>query len=225
MTTLSIWTATVATGIAYLRDIDPVMARSIERVGECTLTPNPNLFETLVDAIISQQISVKAADAIMGRLRKAALGDAGGLVTPEALLPLDADALRTAGLSPQKIRYIRDLTERVSSGQLDLALLSELDDEAVITELVKVKGIGRWTAEMMLIFSFGRPDVLPVDDLGFLEGVRAAYGLETRPTPKEMRERGEIWRPYRTFATWYMWGVRRIAMNIAQRERTRIVSL
>ncbi len=225
MTTLTSWDETVATDIAYLRDIDPIMARSIERVGACTLTPNPNLFETLVDAIISQQISVKAADAIMGRLRKTALGDAGGLVTPEALLPLDTDALRAAGLSPQKIRYIRDLTERVSSGQLDLAQLSELDDEAVITELTKVKGIGRWTAEMMLIFSFGRPDVLPVDDLGLLEGVRDAYSLETRPTPKEMRERGEIWRPYRTFATWYMWSIRRIAMNIAQRERTRIVSL
>ena len=225
MTTLNTWEATVATAISYLRDIDPIMARSIERVGECTLTPNSNLFETLVDAIISQQISVKAADAIMGRLRKVALGESVGLITPEMLLPLDTDALRAAGLSPQKIRYIRDLTERVSSGQLDLALLSELDDEAVITELVKVKGIGRWTAEMMLIFSFGRPDVLPVDDLGLLEGVREAYSLETRPTPKEMRERGEIWRPYRTFATWYMWGVRRLALNIAQRERTRIVSL
>ena len=152
MTTLNTWEATIATATAYLRDIDPIMARSIERVGECTLTPNPNLFETLVDAIISQQISVKAADAIMGRLRKAAVGESGGLITPEALLPLDADALRAAGLSPQKIRYIRDLAERVGSGQLDLGLLSELDDEAVITELVKVKGIGRWTAEMMLIY-------------------------------------------------------------------------
>jgi DNA-3-methyladenine glycosylase II len=126
------------------------MALSIERVGECTLTPNPNLFETLVDAIISQQISVKAADAIMGRLRNAAIGESGGLITPEALLPLEHDALRAAGLSPQKIRYIRDLTERVSSGQLDLTVLSDMEDETVITELVKVKGIGRWSAEMLL---------------------------------------------------------------------------
>ncbi|HEV2582394.1 MAG TPA: hypothetical protein VGT44_16175, partial [Ktedonobacteraceae bacterium] len=138
---------------------------------------------------------------------------------------LEEDALRAAGLSPQKIRYMRDLTERITDGRLDLARLSELEDEAVIEELVKVKGIGRWTAEMMLIFSLGRPDVLPVDDLGFVEGVRDAYGLEKRPTPKEMRERGEPWRPYRTFATWYMWGMRRLAMNIAPRERTRIVSL
>jgi DNA-3-methyladenine glycosylase II len=228
MTTQSAWEQLVATATAYLRDKDPVMAQAIDRIGPCTLVPNPYLFETLVDAIISQQISVKAADAIMARLRKAALGDTGvpgERISPESLLRLEEDTLRAAGLSPQKMRYLRDLTERVSDGRLDLARLNELDDEAVIEELVKVKGIGRWTAEMMLIFSLGRPDVLPVDDLGFLEGVRAAYGLEKRPTPKEMRERGEQWRPYRTFATWYMWGMRRLALNIAQRERTRIVSL
>lgn len=225
MTSLSAWEELVTTATAYLREKDPIMAIAIERVGPCTLTPNPHLFETLVDAIISQQISVKAADAIMGRLRRVALGEAGGLVTPQSLLLLEEDALRAAGLSPQKIRYLRDLTERVSDGRLDLERICELDDEAVIEELVKVKGIGRWTAEMMLIFSLGRPDVLPVDDLGFVEGVREAYALERRPTPKEMRERGEQWRPYRTFATWYMWGVRRLTLKIAPRERTRIVSL
>jgi len=200
------------------------MARAIERVGQCTLIPNPQLFETLVDAIISQQISVKAADAIMGRLRAALQAEANSTISPEALLLLEEDTLRAVGLSPQKMRYIRDLTERVANGQLDLERLSELDDEAVISELVKVKGIGRWTAEMMLIFSLGRPDVLPVDDLGFLEGVREAYSLEIRPTPQEMRERGEVWRPYRTFATWYMWGVRRLKLGI-ERKKTRIVSL
>lgn len=218
------WNDIVSTATAYLSTIDPIMADAIARVGPCTLEPNPHLFETLVDAIISQQISVKAADAIMARLRVAALGAASGLITPESLLPFDIDALRAAGLSPQKARYIRDLTEHVTSGQLQLDQLGELDDEVVINELVKVKGIGRWTAEMILIFSLGRPDVLPVDDLGLLEGVREAYGLEVRPSPKEMRERGEIWRPYRTFATWYMWGIRRLAMKY-QRERTRIVSL
>ncbi|HZS75140.1 MAG TPA: DNA-3-methyladenine glycosylase [Ktedonobacteraceae bacterium] len=221
---MTTWENIVNTATAYLRDLDPIMAEAIERVGPCTLQPNPNLFETLVDAIISQQISVKAADAIMARVRKAVPGENGGLITPEAMLPLDQDVLRGAGVSPQKIRYLRDLTERVTSGELNLEALSEMDDEAVIQELVKVKGIGRWTAEMMLIFSLGRPDVLPVDDLGFLEGVREAYKLETRPTPKELRERGELWRPYRTFATWYMWGVRRISLKI-QKEKTRIVSL
>ena len=125
MTTLTPWNVVITTATAYLSDIDPIMAKAIERVGPCALTPNPNLFETLVDAIISQQISVKAADAIMARLRVAVNG---GLISPEALLLLDDDALRAVGLSPQKMRYIRDLTERVSSGQLNLEQLSELDD-------------------------------------------------------------------------------------------------
>ena len=224
MDTLTHWNEVISSATAYLSDRDPIMAQAIERVGPCTLIPNPQLFETLVDAIISQQISVKAADAIMGRLRTALHAEPHGTISPEALLSLEEDTLRAVGLSPQKMRYIRDLTERVTSGQLELERLSELDDEAVITELVKVKGIGRWTAEMMLIFSLGRPDVLPVDDLGFVEGVREAYSLEARPTSKEMRERGEVWRPYRTFATWYMWGIRRLALGIA-REKTRIVSL
>ena len=221
MTTLTPWTDVLSKAIDHLSSTDPVMARAIERVGPCTLVPNPNTFETLVDAIVSQQISVRAADAIMGRLRAASPG---GAITPEALLLLEHDALRAVGLSTPKARYVRDLTERVSNGQLDLAELDELEDEAIIQNLVAVKGIGRWTAEMILIFSLGRPDVLPVDDLGFVEGVREAYGLEARPTRKEMLERGEVWRPYRTFATWYMWGLRRLSMGI-QRARTRIVSL
>lgn len=215
------WPETVAAALAYLSKTDPIMATVIERVGPCTLVPNPNLFETLVDAIVSQQISVRAADAIMARLRAATPG---GLLIPEALLTLEHDALRAAGLSTPKARYIRDLTERVVSKQLDLERLPEQEDEVVIEELVKVKGIGRWTAEMMLIFALGRADVLPVDDLGFMDGVRSAYGLETRPKPQELRERGELWRPYRTFATWYMWGLRRLEMGIAK-EKSRIVSL
>jgi len=218
------WNEVISSSTAYLSDIDPIMARAIERVGLCTLIPNPHLFETLVDAIISQQISVKAADAIMGRLRAALHAEANGMISPDALLSLEEDTLRAVGLSPQKMRYIRDLTERVVNGELDLERLSELDDEEIIHELVKVKGIGRWTAEMILIFSLGRPDVLPVDDLGFLEGVREAYSLEARPTPKEMRQRGEVWHPYRTFATWYMWGVQRLKLG-NERQKTRIVSL
>lgn len=224
MNTPTHWNDLVNNATAYLRDIDPIMAISIARVGPCTLIPNPQLFETLVDAIISQQISVKAADAIMVRLRSALHAEAEGTISPNALLSLEEDTLRAVGLSPQKMRYIRDLTEKVVNGELDLERLSELEDEEIISELVKVKGIGRWTAEMMLIFSLGRPDVLPVDDLGFLEGVRVAYSLETRPTPKEMRERGELWHPYRTFATWYMWGVRRLQRGDEPRK-TRIVSL
>src|SRR5438034_5265048 len=224
MDTPTLWNDVINNATYYLRDIDPIMATAIERVGPCTLIPNPQLFETLVDAIISQQISVKAADAIMTRLRSVLHAEANGMISPEALSSLEEDTLRAVGLSPQKMRYIRDLTERVINGELDLERLSELDDETVITELVKVKGIGRWTADLMLLFSLGRPDVLPVDDLGFVEGVREAYSLEVRPTPKEMLERGETWRPYRTFATWYMWRLRRLTQG-NERERTRIVSL
>jgi DNA-3-methyladenine glycosylase II len=211
----------VATATAYLSEIDPVMRAAIERVGPCTLEPNPDIFNALVDAIISQQISVKAADAIMARVR-AALPE--GKVTPEALLPFDFDRLRTLGLSTPKARYIHNLVELICSGQLELEMLSELDDEEIIRRLTAVKGIGRWTAEMCLIFTFGRADVLPVDDLGFLEGVRVAYQLPARPSKQEARERGELWRPFRTFATWYMWGLRRLEMGIVK-ERSRIVSL
>lgn len=212
----------ILTATAYLCAIDPVLARAIELVGPCTLVPNTDIFEALVDAIISQQISVKAADTMVARLRKAAPG---GVLTPDSLQGLQHEDLRALGFTTPKSNYIRNLTEAVLSGQLDLAELPTLDDEAVIARLTALKGIGRWTAEMILIFSLTRPDVLPVDDLGFVEGVRVAYALPTRPTPKEMRERGEIWRPFRTFATWYMWAMRRVDLQQSTRERTRIVSL
>ena len=211
----------VATATAYLSEVDPVLRATIERVGPCTLEPDPDIFNALVDAIISQQISVRAADAIMARVRAALPG---GKVTPEALVPFDFDRLRTLGLSTPKARYILNLVEQVCSGQLQLKVLSELDDEEIIRQLTAVKGIGRWTAEMCLIFTFGRTDVLPVDDLGFLEGVRVAYQLAARPSKQEARERGELWRPYRTFATWYMWSIRRLTLNYTN-SRTRIVSL
>ena len=221
MTILTSWADTITIAITHLSNIDPIMADTITQVGPCTLTPNPDIFEALVDAIISQQISVKAADAIVARVRAATPN---GVITPEALAPFDFAALRALGLSTPKVRYIHNLVEQVTSGQLDLTCLAELDDEAVIEQLVALKGIGRWTAEMILIFSLGRTDVLPVDDLGLLEGVRTAYGLPVRPTRKEMLARGELWRPYRTFATWYMWGMRRLNQR-NERERMRIVSL
>src|SRR5436309_15571132 len=129
MTTLTPWTDVISTATAHLSSIDPVMAETIARVGPCTLAPNPNIFETLVDAIISQQISVKAADAIVARLRAATPN---GLITPEALFSLEHDALRAAGLSTPKARYVRDLIERVTSGELDLPALEHMEDEEVI---------------------------------------------------------------------------------------------
>ena len=224
MTTDTSWPETIGQAMAYLSEVDPVLADAIARIGLCTLTPNPNTFETLIDAIVSQQISVKAADAIMARLRAALAIEADITITPEALSAFDHDALRAVGLSTPKARYVRDLTERVTQGLLNLEELLALDDEEVITRLVEVKGIGRWTAEMILMFSLGRLDVLPLDDLGFIEGVREAYNLETRPTRQELQERGKLWRPYRSVATWYIWALRRLSQN-NKRERTRIVSL
>lgn len=211
----------IAAATEYLSGIDPIMKDVIERVGPCTLQPDPNIFNALIDAIISQQISVQAADAIMARVRTA-MPD--GKVTPENLLAFDFERLRSLGLSTPKARYILNLVEHVISGQLQLDKLFELDDEEIICQLTEVKGIGRWTAEMCLIFVLMRPDVLPVDDLGLLEGIRFAYQLPERPTRQEALEHGEQWRPYRTFATWYMWGIRRIAVK-NERPRTRIVSL
>ena len=211
----------VAAATAYLSEKDPVMRAAIERVGPCTLVPDPDIFTALIDAIISQQISVRAADAIMARVR-AALPD--GKVTAEALFVLEIEQLRALGLSMPKARYIQNLVMLVSSGELQLAELMELDDEEIIRRLTVVKGIGRWTAEMCLIFTLGRPDVLPVDDLGLLEGVRTAYQLPARPTRQEVYARGELWRPYRTFATWYMWSVQRLKQGLMT-EKTRIVSL
>lgn len=215
------FTNVIAAATEYLSEVDPVMRATIELVGPCTLQPDPDVFNALVDAIISQQISVKAADAIMARVR-GALPE--GKVTPENVAFLDFERLRALGLSTPKARYVLNLVEHVRSGQLQLECLQELEDEEVINQLTAVKGIGRWTAEMCLIFTLGRPDVLPVDDLGFLEGVRVAYQLEERPSKQEMRERGELWRPYRTFATWYMWALRRVTVKNEQ-PRTRIVSL
>ncbi len=215
------WSDLVETATEFLRQADPVMAKTIDLVGPCTLTTSPDIFEALIDSIISQQISVKAADAIVQRVRD---GVPNHVLTPEAVNTLDFDGLRAAGLSSPKARYVRHLTDLVVSGDLNLTALPSLEDEEVIKRLTEVKGIGRWTAEMILIFSLGRPDVLPVDDLGFVEGVRSAYGLPERPNRKEMLARGEAWRPYRTFATWYMWAWRRNEQKNT-RERTRIVSL
>ena len=211
----------ISAAISHLSTVDPVMRAIIEQIGPCTLKPNPDVFNALIDAIISQQISVRAADAILARVRTA-LPD--GIITPTALAACDFETLRTMGLSTQKARYIRSLVEHIQNGQLQLEQLPILSDEEIIQRLTVVKGIGRWTAEMVLIFTFARADVLPVDDLGFLEGARAAYNLPERPKRAEMLARGELWRPYRTFATWYMWAWRHFLQR-REREKTRIVSL
>jgi DNA-3-methyladenine glycosylase II len=191
--------------IAHLRAADPVLADVIDAVGPYEFTPSAHGFHTLADAIISQQISIKAAAAIMGRLEQL-LGE----VAPAQLLAVTHEELRTVGLSGQKARYLRDLAERTAAGALKLDALPALDDDSVIAQLTAVKGIGRWTAEIYLMFALGRPDVLPADDLGLRYAVQQFYQLPVPPPPVELRRIGEPWRPYRSVASWYLWRGRRI---------------
>ena len=183
---------------------DPILAALIRRQGPCGLAAarRADHFSALVRAITFQQLSTKAASTIYNRM--AALMP-GGVPTPEGFAALSDDQLRAAGMSRQKIGYLRDLCEKVASKKIDLAALDALSDEEVVAALVTVKGIGRWSAEMFLIFRLLRPDVLPVGDLGIVTAIQRAYKLRKRPTPDRMRKIGEAWRPYRSVASWYLW--------------------
>jgi DNA-3-methyladenine glycosylase II len=188
--------------VEHLRRADPVLRGVIDRGGPLELATEPDLWWSLVDSIMSQQLSVKAASTIIGRL--AALG-ASGRPTPAELLAADEEALRAAGLSRAKVRYVKDLAARWLDGSLDHARIPAMTDEEVIAELTRVKGIGTWTAEMILIFTLGRPDVLPVDDLAIRVAVQQHYGLAARPGRDELLRIGEPWRPWRTLASRYLW--------------------
>jgi DNA-3-methyladenine glycosylase II len=196
-------TAYPSGAIEHLRAADPVLGDLITRYGIVTRDRDRPAFYALVAAIVGQQISVKAAAAIMGRLL--ALFSEGPQVQAAALAEVSFEQLRGVGLSAAKARYLHDLAEKVTDGTVDLALLPQLPDEEVITILCQVKGIGRWTAEMFLIFSLGRLDVLAVDDLGLRTGIQRAYGLDQLPRAAEIRALAAPWQPYRTIATLYFW--------------------
>jgi DNA-3-methyladenine glycosylase II len=192
----------------HLAERDLVLAPIIAAVGPPMLRPNPDLFASLANSIVGQQLSVKAAAAIRQRL--VALMPDGGTVTPGGILARSPDELRGVGLSRTKAAYLLDLAAKVRDGAVDLASVSALDDEAIIAELVQVKGIGRWTVEMFLIFALNRLDVLPVADLGFRNALMQQYGLDHLPAPEEIRELAAPWAPYRSVGTWYMWQSLRI---------------
>jgi DNA-3-methyladenine glycosylase II len=183
---------------------DPVLAALIRRQGPCGLAAarRADHFSALVRAITFQQLSTKAAATIYNRM--AALMPS-GVPTPAGFAALSDEQLRAAGMSRQKIGYLRDLCEKVDSKKIDLDGLDALSDDEVIAALVTIKGIGRWSAEMFLIFRLLRPDVLPVGDLGIVTAIQKAYKLRKRPTPDRMRKIGEAWRPYRSVASWYLW--------------------
>jgi len=162
----------------------------------------PDAFDALARAIVGQQLSTKAAGSIWQRVLEAVDG---GVVTPAALRSARPAALRAAGLSKSKVDYLRDLAGRVESGDLDLGRLTELSDEDVIAELIEIKGIGRWTAEMFLIFHLGRPDVISTGDLGIRRAAQIAYGLDELPGPTDLERLAEPWRPHRTLACLYLW--------------------
>jgi DNA-3-methyladenine glycosylase II len=191
--------------VRHLRRRDPVLAGIIGRVGRCTWQTERggSAFSSLIEAMLYQQITGKAAASIHRRLR-GVLGRRHP--RPQEILAAPTRALRRAGLSRQKIRYMRDLAARAHDG-LPLRGLGRRSDDEVIEALCAVKGIGRWTAEMFLIFRLGRFDVLPVDDYGVRKGVQIAYGLRKLPDARWLKERGEAWRPYRTVASWYFWRI------------------
>lgn len=186
----------------HLARRDPVLRRLIKQVGACTLRINANGFEVLARSIISQQISWKAANSIGNRLITS-LGKAG--LSPVAIHRAGEAKLRSAGLSANKMRALKDLAGRCHRGELSLEDLPGLPDEEVIERLVPVYGIGRWTAEMFLIFSLGRLDVLPLADLGLRAGVKRQYELSDMPAKEELVLRAEPWRPFRSVATWFIW--------------------
>src|SRR5438445_1653123 len=189
--------------VAHLRGADPVLAALIDRVGPCRWVVRDGVepFAALASSIVYQQISGKAAAAILARVNAL---DGGGRLRPAHVVAATDEALRACGLSRQKIAYLRDLAAHARRGRR-LVGLHGLEDEAVIERLTVVKGIGRWTAEMFLMFRLGRPDVLPVDDYGIRKAMQGAYRMRLLPKPDRMRRVAEAWRPYRTIACWYLW--------------------
>ncbi|HLW55464.1 MAG TPA: DNA-3-methyladenine glycosylase [Candidatus Angelobacter sp.] len=187
--------------LTHLRAADPVLAAIIDQVGACKIAYREPTFEALARAIVFQQLSTKAARTIYGRLEEAA----GGRVTPEGIQSLSVSEMRRAGLSKQKIGYIRDLAEHALSGKVDFARLPEMSDEEVIAALTDIKGVGEWTAQMFLIFALRRPNVLAVGDLGVRSAIKRHYNKRTLPKPAHIEKLAVTWHPYCSVACWYLW--------------------
>ncbi len=191
--------------LAHLRQADPILARLIDRVGPFAIRRDDTgtVFSALMRSIVYQQLSGKAAATILGRVRALFRGDG---PTPEKLLRASDEKLRGAGLSRSKVLSLRDLARRMKAGELPtLQQIQLMEDEAIIESLTAVRGIGRWTAEMLLIFRLGRPDVLPVDDYGVRKGFALVFRKRALPTGDQLRKHGARWKPYRSVASWYLW--------------------
>jgi DNA-3-methyladenine glycosylase II len=188
--------------IQHLTAADPVMAAIIEKAGAYRIAYREPVFQTLVRSIVYQQLSGKAALTIFNRLAKAAKTDP---MTPEAILKLRPQRMRTLGLSQQKTNYIRELARLTRDGEIQFERLPEMEDAAIIETLTRVKGVGVWTVQMFLMFALRRPNVLPVGDLGVRAAMKKAYALADLPKPAEMERIAAAWHPYCSVAAWYLW--------------------
>lgn len=188
--------------LAFLSQ-DPIIGPLVAQHETCTITPHSNYYQELVDSIISQQLSVKAARSIEKRF--CALFGSTDFPGPEQILSKDIETLRSAGLSNAKANYVQDLARHVLDGKLEFEKFEAMDNTAISAELVAVKGIGEWTAHMFLMFCMGRLDILPVGDLGIKNGIKKLYGLDHLPAPDEIREIAKAWHPYESVASWYIW--------------------
>lgn len=186
----------------HFRRRDPLLYAAIKQIGPYGLKPSRDRFGMLVRSIISQQISVGAARSIRQKL-ETLVAEAG--LTPAGILAQSPEQLRAAGLSPQKLSYLLDLAGKVEGGEVRLARLGRLDDEGVIAELTQIKGIGRWTAQMFLIFALGRPDVFPIDDFGVRAALAKLYGYDEHPPKVKLIEIGQSWSPFASIGSWYCW--------------------
>jgi DNA-3-methyladenine glycosylase II len=182
--------------------VDPIMAKVIEAVGPAKLEPQRDRFAVLVRSIISQQISTAAARSIRARLEERLAPER---IRPETIARLSIDELRSIGLSRPKAGYLHDLAEKCADGTVRLSRLGRMSDEAVIEELIQIKGIGRWSAQMFLIFSLGRPDVFPLDDLGVRSAMASLYRFDQSHGKQHYLAIGESWKPYATIGSWYCW--------------------
>src|SRR5689334_19767790 len=188
--------------IDHLKKSDPVLAAIIDRVGPYRMEYRQPIFQTLVRSIVYQQLSGKAALTIFTRLMGAAKDDP---LTPDSILKLRPARMRALGLSMQKLTYIRELARMTKRGEIDFEQCAALEDAAVVEHLTRVKGVGVWTVHMFLIFALRRPNVLPTGDLGVRAAIKKAYKLADLPKPAEMEQIASSWRPYSSFAVWYLW--------------------
>jgi methylated-DNA-[protein]-cysteine S-methyltransferase len=210
-----------AAAVAHLRAVEPALARLIDAVGPFAMRLNqtPSLFAALAEAIVYQQLTGKAAATIFGRVR-ALFRQARDGLTPAQILRASDDRLRGAGLSRSKLLSLRDLAEKAQAGEIPtLDEIHGMDDQSIVERLTRVRGIGRWTAEMLLMFRLGRPDVLPVDDYGIRKGFALAFKKRELPAPRALERRGARWSPYRTAASWYLWRALDLAKAAAPPSR------